>query len=181
MHTRRLFVGIPLSAPLKKRLRHETSHYSSWPLVPIAENNLHVTVLFLGFRNEADLPLLSEQIEVVSASIPTFEMRFDQITFSPNRDRANLIWLSGETNEELRLLRQGLEQGLGYTLPERKSFRPHVTLARVKRQAWRSLPEQPALEKSVNYVEPVGSIVLFESLAEDGKRRYQPLAEFPLA
>ena len=47
--TRRLFVGIPLSPQLKKRLVRESERFPKEAVLLTRPENLHVTVFFLGF------------------------------------------------------------------------------------------------------------------------------------
>ncbi|MEP7162778.1 MAG: RNA 2',3'-cyclic phosphodiesterase [Candidatus Moraniibacteriota bacterium] len=180
MLTRRLFLGIPLTAPLVKRLRREQGAWVKYPLIMIPGTNLHVTVLFLGFLPEERLLEIEELIQEAVEGIPAFELTFSRIILAPEGKRPNMVWLSGEASPELKLLRERLEQALDYRVPEHKNFHPHINLARIRRKRWEALPEIPPVEKELSLVEPVEQITLYESFSENGKRRYEPLIEFPL-
>ncbi|TXI33769.1 MAG: RNA 2',3'-cyclic phosphodiesterase, partial [Candidatus Moraniibacteriota bacterium] len=53
--TRRLFVGLPLSRELKKRLVREMDAFPKEASLLTREENLHVTVFFLGFVHEGEV------------------------------------------------------------------------------------------------------------------------------
>lgn len=180
MQTKRLFIGISLSSPLEKRLMREIEAFADWPIIPTRKQNLHVTVLFLGFVAEENLDEILPCIEVATKGVSPFELHFNQIDYFPVDEHPTAVFLYGEEDPTLLILRQNLDRELGYLVPEKKSFRPHVTLGKIRRGKFEALTKKPSFEKKVNFVEPVGSITLFESTTENGKRAYLPLAEFPL-
>lgn len=180
MQTKRLFIGLSLSSPLVKRLMREIEAFKDWPIIPTRKQNLHVTVLFLGFVAEENLDEILPSIERAVEDVDAFELHFDHIGFFLADKEPTAIHLFGKNNDALLLLCQNLDRELGYLVPEKKSFRPHVTLAKIRRGKFEALPEKPGLDKKVNFVEPVSSVTLFESTTEEGKRVFLPLAEFPL-
>lgn len=182
MQTKRLFVGIPLSSPLEKRLLREMEVFKDWPIIPTRKGNLHVTVLFLGFVAEENLGEILPAVERAVRGVNSFELHFTHIGFFPDQDEKNKtqVHLYGETNQTLLHLRQNLDRELGYLVPEKKSFRPHITLGKIRRGKFEALAEKPIFDKQVNFVEPVSLITLFESTTENGKRVFLPIEEFPL-
>lgn len=180
MQTKRLFVGIGLSSVLAKRLEREMGVFEPWPIIPTRKQNLHVTLLFLGFLNEEALPEVIAGVEEAAQASTPFELHFDQIGYFPDNEHPTAVRLLGQADELLLQLRQNLDHGLGYLVPDKKSFRPHVTLGKVRRGKFEALPEKPSFDKKVNLVEPVSTVTLYESTTENGKRVFLPLAEFPL-
>ena len=63
---------------------------------------------------------------------------------------------------------------------EKKSYSPHITLAKIKKPKWLDLLEKPEIRERWHLIEMVDSISVFESLSVDGKRRYEPIDTFPL-
>lgn len=180
LSTRRLFVGIPLSGRLQKRLSSEISRFEHLPIIPTRIGNFHITLFFLGFVNEEGIPEIVEALEDAVATIEPFEVDLAEIRAEPNDDHPTMIWFSGEPSEELVKLRNAVANALAYLTPESKSFRPHVTLAKIRRGKYEALETKPDFGKTLHVIEPVDSIALFESTTVDGKRAYLPLAEFPL-
>lgn len=177
--TRRLFVSVPLSDRLQKRLSAEVSQWKTYPVIPTRPGNFQVTLLFLGFIMEEEIPRIIEALEDAVVDIEPFELHLTEIKAEPD-EHPTMVWFSGEPSEELLRLRNQVAESLDYLSPGSKSFRPHVTLAKVRRGKFEALETKPDFSKTLNVVESVDSITLFESTTENGKRVYLPLAEFPL-
>lgn len=178
--TRRLFVGIPLSPELRKRLRREMADWPDEAVLRTAEDNLHVTLMFLGFVHEEDVPEMCAKVGEVCQDIAAFDLSFTGIRLLDNDENPKMIWLTGEPSEELKTLREELEKEFSAFVTEKKAYRPHVTLAKIKKPKWLALAEKPVLRESVHLVEPVDTVAVFESLSIDGKRRYEQIDTFGL-
>ncbi|OGI21494.1 MAG: 2'-5' RNA ligase [Candidatus Moranbacteria bacterium RIFCSPHIGHO2_01_FULL_55_24] len=177
---RRLFIGLPLSRQLRKRLVREAAAWPETATLPTQEENLHVTLLFLGFVAEDQIPDISQSIEAAVEGVEAFELRFTAIQAVDDEESPKMAWLTGEASEKLKTLRENVEKAFDAFITEKKAYRPHVTIAKFKRAKWAALPERPVIGKEVNFVEPIDSIVLYESTVLDGKRRYEPIDTFPL-
>lgn len=178
--TRRLFVGIPLSAPLRKRLTQEMQMWPKEAVLRTAEDNLHVTLFFLGFIQEEHVGEICAQVGEVCKEVESFELTFTGMKLMENEESPKMIWLCGETNDALRILLQKIEKSFSSFVTEKKSYRPHITLAKIKKSKWLKLPEKPKLKETFSVIEPVDTVAVFESLSIDGKRRYEQIDTFPL-
>lgn len=178
--TRRLFVGIPLSAALRKRLYREMELWPKEAVLRTAEENLHVTLLFLGFILEENVGDACARVGEACKNIESFELSFSGMKFMDNDDVPKMIWLTGEPNEALRLLLEKIEKTFSSFVTEKKTYRPHVTLAKIKKSRWLKLTEKPKLKEIVSFIESVDAVAVFESLTIDGKRRYEQIDTFPL-
>ena len=188
--TRRLFVGIPLSAPLRKRLTQEMQTWPKEAVIRTTEENLHVTLFFLGFIQEEHVGKICARIGEVCKDIESFELVFTGMQFVENEAAPKMIWLTGEVNDALRILLEKIEKAFSAFVTERKSYRPHITLAKIKKSQWLKLAEKPKLKEKFSVVEPVDTIAVFESLSQGGplrrgfseasKRRYEQIDTFPL-
>lgn len=176
---RRLFVGIPLTPRLQKRLALLTSRFEHLPVIPTRVGNFHITLMFLGFVNEDEIPEIIQSLEDAVAETESFEVDFTSIRSEPLA-HPSLVWLTGEPSSELLDLRNALTNALTSLSLESKEFRPHVTLAKIRRGKYEALNEKPNFTQSLHIIESVDSVALFESATVDGKRSYLPLAEFPL-
>ncbi len=178
--TRRLFVGIPLSRELKKRLGQEMAAFPATASLLTREENLHVTVFFLGFVHEEQVADVCARVGAVCADLESFELEFTGIQLMESAENPKMIWLLGEASDGLKTLRQEIEKEFASFVVEKKAYRPHITLAKIKKQKWLALPEQPVLKEKLNLHESVDTVCVFESLSLDGKRRYEPIDTFPL-
>jgi len=178
--TRRLFVGLPLSPALRKRLKRDMALWPKEAVLQTAEDNLHVTLMFLGFVHEEDVPEMCAKVGKVCEMINAFELSFTGMQLLDSNENPKVIWLHGEPSEELKQLREALEKMFSAFIVEKKSYRPHITLAKIKKSKWAVLPEKPKLKEQLLYIESVDTVAVFESLTIDGKRRYEQIDTFGL-
>lgn len=178
--TRRLFVGIPLSSSLRKRLVQEMEAFPKGASLLTRPENLQVTVFFLGFVHEEQVADVCARVGTVCANLESFEMEFTGLKLMDGHENPKMIWLTGEASEGLKKLREGIEKEFASFVVEKKAYRPHVTLSKIKKQKWLALEEQPELKEKLHLMESVDTVCVFESLTLDGKRRYEPIDTFPL-
>lgn len=178
--TRRLFVGIPLSAPLRRRLTQEMQTWPKEAVLRTAEENLHVTLFFLGFIQEEHVGEICARVGEVCKEVESFELVFTGMQFIENAESPKMIWLTGEESGALRILLEKIEKTFSSFVTERKSYRPHITLAKIKKSKWLKLGEKPLLKEKLSLIEPVDTIAVFESISLNGKRRYEQIDTFSL-
>lgn len=178
--TRRLFVGIPLSPELRKRLKREMLSWPKEAVLQTAEENLHVTLMFLGFVQEEDIPEMCATVGGACEEHQAFELSFTGMELQDSAENPKMIWLSGEASEELKKLRESLEKAFSTFVVEKKIYRPHVTLAKIKKSKWLTLEKKPILKEKLFLIESIDTIAVFESLTIDGKRRYEQIDTFHL-
>ncbi len=181
---RRLFIGIHLSPFLRKKLNQEVMSWGKDVLIPTNEENFHITLQHLGFVLEDQIPEISRCLEEAVSTIQAFDVSLNEIKIMESLENPKMIWLSGEPSEPLRHLYQEVEKALGVFVTERKNFRPHVTMAKIKKAKWLKAQAAgqglPKIKMCLNVNDPVESITLFETIVRDGKRLYDPLVSFPL-
>ncbi|MFZ2187762.1 MAG: RNA 2',3'-cyclic phosphodiesterase [Candidatus Moraniibacteriota bacterium] len=178
--TRRLFVGIPLSSQLRKRLTQEMQTWPKEAVLRTTEENLHVTLFFLGFIQEEEVGEICARVGEVCKDIESFELQFTGMTLMDSDEAPKMIWLTGEASDELRIVLEKIEKAFSSFVSEKKIYRPHVTLAKIKKSKWLKLETKPELKEKMSLNESVESIAVFESLSLEGKRRYEPIDTFPL-
>ncbi len=179
---RRLFLGLPLSPELRKRLSRITAAWAAEALIVTREENLHVSLYYLGFVAEDEISGISTQVRAALADTQGFEIRFTTLETSPSPESPKMISLSGPPSPELLNLQNTLELTFSPYTKEKKSFRPHVTLAQIRKFFWQNLSDdkKPNLSDPVNFMEPVDTVALFESVTIDGIRRYVEIDTFHL-
>lgn len=97
---------------------------------------LHVTLEFLGWIDEENVPALSSAVEQLGASTPEVDTRLDQLgAFGSVRRARVLVAHVEDAGAVIRTLAERLEvvaEEIGVPR-ETRDFRAHVTLARIKR------------------------------------------------
>ncbi|HWQ59991.1 MAG TPA: RNA 2',3'-cyclic phosphodiesterase [Candidatus Fimivivens sp.] len=182
MNERKLFLGIPLSPKSKTRIVQSVAKWGDLPVFAERPENLHVTVLFLGFVTDEHAVWIAEIAADICSEHEPFDLTFRTAVTVPDVGPVKIIHLVGDESEPLLRLQNALECELLGKKAEGKCFRPHVTLARVKRHEFASLsPDRlPIFPQDISISEPVMSVVLYESIGNGAKKQYLQMDEFPL-
>ena len=105
------------------------------PLGWVAAGNLHLTLRFLGETPGGEIAGIAEAISEAADGFAEFELRFGELgTFGGRRPR--VLWLAPVAGSgEIAALAERVDAALARAgVPWREgAFRPHVTLARVRR------------------------------------------------
>lgn len=169
----RLFFALPLPPGLQLALETwQRAHpgIRGW----CRPEDLHLTLAFLGELPPDALPRLEDAARTVAAGHRAFTLRTAELGGFPDARRARVIWLGLAPCPALEDLAADLRQALAARgVPfDPKPFRPHLTLARLRRTC--SVEAFPSPE-SRSF--PAERIVLFESRQGSG---YVPLRTWPL-
>lgn len=101
----------------------------------VPEDNLHLTLKFLGDVIDREVPTVCRAIRQVCQSVPPFRMEFAGTGGFPTNERPRVIWAGiVDGGECLATLVTRLETALaelGFK-PEARDYRPHLTLGRAK-------------------------------------------------
>jgi len=117
-------------------------------------DSIHLTFQFLGDVPPEQVETLGKALQTACAGLPTFEMTLEGLGVFPNPKRPRIVWVGlSEASGVLRSLQQQVGQALaplGYP-PEERSFKPHLTIGRVMRDA--AQRDQQSLGELVGKVE----------------------------
>ncbi len=132
----RMFFSVPIPrlASVAKLLR-EVDHLGQG-LRAVSPENLHVTVKFLGAVSLHDLPAIEQAAEGILGDISGSEIVLKGLGVFPHERRPSILWIGIDRAGELIRLAQKLDAAcaeLGFPR-ERRSYHPHVTLARISRR-----------------------------------------------
>ncbi len=100
----------------------------------VSPENVHVTLKFLGEVQEGAVPELEKVMRRAAEGVRPFSVRLRGTGVFPNPRKPRVVWAGMEGTEPLALMVAVLEEGcepLGFRR-ERRSFSPHLTLARVR-------------------------------------------------
>ncbi len=183
----RLFVALDLPDEVRDGLAAWARQALTDPaLRPVAPPSLHITLAFLGYLAEKEIPRLAEIVETSGGLAPQIELG-DPVQ-RPERGRARLFALPAESPATVELQAALQEELVAARLykPEKRPFWPHVTVARVRREergsnrpARVSKPPK-ALPKAL--LQPFGGVrlTLYRSELQPRGAQYIPLAQVEL-
>ncbi|KKU85743.1 MAG: 2'-5' RNA ligase [Candidatus Wildermuthbacteria bacterium RIFCSPLOWO2_02_FULL_47_10] len=195
MKRKRIFLAINLPEDIKAQL---FSVQNKWPDLPARwtkKENLHITLVFLGYILDDELLRVCGATERVALRHKPFDIFLKQISYGPpQKIPPRMVWAEGERSPALAALSKDLEQSLADEVrfssdggstdsPRDKSFSPHVTLARIRAWDWRSIEseERPEVDEPINISFYVSSIEVMESDLKRGGPEYVVLQSFNLA
>ena len=150
------------------------------------ENQLHLTLKFLGEVAEDRLGDVFDAISHASAQIAPFDVRLARLGAFPNQRRPRVLWVGVDdpTWGCSHWLAQADPQFAALGFPaENRSYHPHITLGRGKDHAG-----SDRMRKLLDELEPpaplgmtVERVVLFQSELAPSGARYTPLAKINLS
>jgi 2'-5' RNA ligase len=135
----RLFVALELPQALREELERlgvRLRKSIAGPLQWVRTEGVHLTLKFLGNVSAGRLAEISQPLAQAAAGSGPLHLCARGLGAFPNLERPRVIWLAVEGDlKPLALLHQEIETSLvplGFP-PEDRPFRPHLTLARVKK------------------------------------------------
>jgi len=152
----RLFVAVELSEEAKEEIRGAISSFSGAlsglrGLRFVSEENWHITLLFLGERDESEIHTIEETMREAAGSLKIpLRIAMRSIGWGPNERNPRMIWANADrpSSKILSDLKERLVAGLrkrGINAGDDKLFKGHVTLARLKDGPRASMPKIGAL------------------------------------
>jgi RNA 2',3'-cyclic 3'-phosphodiesterase len=175
----RLFVALELPVAARDALlafRDAAADPDLWR--PVAPDALHLTLAFLGRRPAADVAAIASVLHAVSPRAPSLALA-GALLLPPRRARVLCASLA-DPDGVLASLQARVSDGLaaaGVYTPEKRPFRAHATVARLRPRARapRSVDVAP---------EPLEfrgeALTLFESRLHPRGARYEPLVRIAL-
>jgi 2'-5' RNA ligase len=176
----RLFAALDLPAPVRDALAAfgRAAAADDFALRAVRDDALHVTLAFLGHRPLDDIDPAREAVRAVAAPVPDLALG-DLLWLSPRRPHVLTIAVADPAGALVALQERvvaALAGAVGYE-PDRRRFRPHVTVARVRHGAAprrRGLPDAPAASFAGD------ALTLYRSWLGGGPARYEALERVAL-
>ena len=168
----RIFIAINLPENIKKELSYFQTKWRELPCRWTKKENLHITLVFLGYLSEEELSKVVEIAKKISQRHKPFLINLNKILYAPPKKMPprppkfseeiipeenkikpdekfwwpRMIWVKGEKSEELGKLQKDLENSL-LTLSikesESRPYTPHITLGRIRVWEFRQIePEE---------------------------------------
>jgi len=195
----RLFIAVPLPEPIKKQLTVLSAKLKSLssglPIKWVKQENVHLTLKFLGDTDEQTASLIKPEIKSISGKFHSLYCKMGGLGAFPHIDRPRVFWVGLNSEDELTALKRFVTEidqrmsSLGFQ-PETKPFSPHLTLGRVKvakgkqpeqtRQEFASLADQIRTTRVDPTEFVLDRIVLFQSILKPNGPVYERLCEAEL-
>ena len=135
----RIFLAFPLPLNLRKQLQQMFSGYSNAAGFRWApEENLHITIFFIGEVEEEKIPLIREKIKGVLSQQTSFHLEFEQFEFRGHSRKPSMFWARFKKSEKFSVLSakvaSEVQQYMTLKIQHQDPI-PHITIARLKRES----------------------------------------------
>ncbi len=184
---KRVFVGISIHLKpeliesielIKEELKSERIRW-------VSEDNLHLTLKFLGDISDEDITKVKDVLTHKSKEFTHFSFELEGLSYFNHKGNPSVIFCHVPHNKQLVDLAVSLRDSLtqiGFQKND-KEFKPHLTLARIKTlkrpDQFYEVIRKP--RKGVQQVVPVNEFVLYESILKPSGAFYVVMQKFPLA
>ncbi len=172
---RKIFIAIDIDEKAKKfinkkvdKMRDKLS--ARW----IDKDNYHITLSFLGYLEDDEMVKLEAKIFEALKNTEIFDIHLNKIVLAPSKDNPKMVWLIGDKNQKLIDFRYKTEQVVNDLEIDKKEFRPHINLGKLKGSKIKeeALEKADEIEKDVDLLIPVTGVKIFESKIEKRKQQY---------
>lgn len=174
----RIFVAVNLPEDLKNNL---LKYREKWPDLPVRwakKEKIHITLAFLGYLSEEEILEVCQAVRMVAAKSQPFSISLNKIVYGPpKKTPPRMIWVEGESNKDLAKLQNELEKNLLEFRSEKRQFKPHITLGRIKTWQWKEMnpEERPEVNEEINLNFEVEAIEVMESFLKKTGPEYAVL------
>lgn len=184
----RIFIAINLSKGIRERLYSVRDEYPDLPCRWTKKENLHLTVMFLGYLADEEVLDVCRKAGEIGARRKPFWLELKRIVYGPPKKKPpRMVWAEGKPSRELSLLEQDLKNSFFETVvPEKPgrtpAFSPHVTLGRLKQWEFQKqeIDEVPEINEEISLKFEVRSVEVMESELRREGPEYQILESAPL-
>ena len=192
----RLFVALDLLPEVRQAAAEVARELKSSgaDLKWVKPESMHLTLKFLGETPESQVPDIKEALKEACAGKSALDLAIKGCGSFPGQKKPQVVWLGLEGQvDHLRDLAGAIEtrlELLGFP-PERRTFKAHLTLGRLRRGPKRGgrpggsvVPLVRAIAAQKEYQGPAfraDNVVLMKSTLRPTGPIYEPLAEFKLA
>lgn len=183
----RLFAAIALPPAVRSEIVSAVAPLRKGrpPVSWVAEDNLHVTLKFLGEVDPARLPAVEAALPEAVAPFATFALETGGAGAFPSARNPRVLWVGFREPLELaKALQDNIESTLcaaGFPR-DPKPFHPHVTVGRIRGAAAPGWGESAvgALAGRAFGTVPVASVHLYESRLSPTGATYRVIGRYPL-
>lgn len=187
----RTFIAVDLPANMLVRIEEITSFFKQKTppkaLKWVETENLHLTIKFIGEINENKVEPVKQILCDALQDQKTFDIEISGLGMYPNINNPRVIWLGITGGKPLVQIFRKLDLALtGLDIPtEGRSYTPHLTIARVRRNTDKTTETLIGKTLSQFKVDSLGTITidqvhLYRSVLTPSGPTYSTLHSVPL-
>jgi 2'-5' RNA ligase len=187
MGTIRAFIAVEIDRPNKEKLLNIISSLkkSNADVKWINENQMHLTLKFLGNVEENKILQISNALKPIADNFSPFSITFSKIGAFPNIHQPRVVWVGIQKGaDELKNLSTKIEgdlEILGFP-KEKRSYTAHLTLGRTR--SLKNITNLTDLIKNAGFSSQneikINELILFKSTLTSAGAIYTPISKFNL-
>ncbi|WP_347158126.1 RNA 2',3'-cyclic phosphodiesterase [Pontibacter chitinilyticus] len=139
----RLFAAAMIPPAVKAQLLALQQSFQHPNIRFMPEQNLHLTLYFIGNVPLAQLPSIQEHIGQVVQQQRPFTLTLNCLETGPNSKAPRLVWARFQRNEAFELLSHQLAEALAPEPVKQQKAIPHITMARFRKDTLKPLALPP--------------------------------------
>ncbi|MBS3772291.1 MAG: RNA 2',3'-cyclic phosphodiesterase [Bacteroidales bacterium] len=150
----------------------------------VNSDHFHITLFFLGDTDEEMIPRVRTQVGNLVDQFSSFQIKLSGLGVFKNMNKPRVLWAGIYQYETMKEIKEGIENemvALGFPA-EKKEFRPHLTMARLK---W--INDKEKLKGLINDYQDedfqqvkINEIIYYESILKPSGPVYKPIEKFIL-
>lgn len=145
-----------------------------------SDDQLHLTLRFIG---EVDAPLADDIVAALgTVDRPRPIVALQGAGSFDHKGHVHSLWAGIAPDDALRQLHERVDRALvrAGIAPEQRTFKPHITLARLGRQAGPAEPFLGRIAGLASRPATIDAFILFESRLGHEGASYEAIARYPL-
>jgi 2'-5' RNA ligase len=181
----RCFIAVRMPVSVRKAIAEvmDTLRKSGADVKWVPEENIHITLKFLGSTDEATIGGIKESLHRSVAAYRPFSIRVAGTGYFPAGRRPRVVWIGIDDVGALPDLQRDIEKEMvtfGYE-EEKRPFSPHLTIGRVRsdKRVTEMLKRLDAFRETGFGEVEIGEITLMKSELRPAGAEYSSLAEIP--
>jgi RNA 2',3'-cyclic 3'-phosphodiesterase len=178
---RKIFISLDFPDKAKNRLANFSQKWQDLPVKWTRAQNLHLTLVYLGFVETEDIPQICEAAARAANQNNIFDVELDSIRLFPDATDPKMICLVGQNNDDLKNLVSSIENALDISRGPKKTFRPHITLGRLRKHKWEAQAVKPDIDEKFSLSISVETVAIMASDFDGKENEYSVIESCPLS
>jgi 2'-5' RNA ligase len=170
----RVFVGIKIAPDIARQLAELAAGLDQFSVRRVASEDIHLTLV--PPWEEPSPSKAAATLQRVAGAFDAFALTIEHVGYGPEPRWPRMLWADCKPTGELLALQEALLAAFGQA--NRRPFRPHVTLARIRGNG-RIIARRYPIDRDLSLAQQVESVELFQSPTR-GETGYRILASMPL-
>ncbi len=177
---RKIYITINLPNQIRRRLVKSGEKWQTLPVKWTKEENLNISLFFLGYIDNAVVADVCQKVREAVLEIELFDLEFEKIALAPSAEKPQEFRVVGAASEKLKSLCEAIEKELEIFVSEKKTFSPHITLGKIRKEKWEELANKPQIDEKTSFAVGVEAVDIMASHFGEGKNNFVLIESCPL-